>query len=540
MITTNTVFSDMINSPIRHLAGRVELYEGSTLALMCGCHDRLKNFTIERIGEEGKFFGFGVCQKINVHLIDKDREVFPQAGMIVEAVFGVEEDYMYPFPKFYITETHRDEKTNELSITAYDSLYAAASFSYAELDLKAPYTIEILAAAVASFLGLPLNLEEADPEAFAVNYPGGGSFGGTETLREVLNAIAEATQTIFYINHNWELTFKQLDRDGAALMTIDKEKYFTLDSGANRRLRRITSTTELGDNVTSQTSLTGTTQYIRDNPLLEGRDDIATILDRGIVNLGNMTINTFDCDWRGNFLLEIGDKFNLTTKDNGTVHSYLLNDTLTFDGTLSQHTAWNFTDNSMETAANPTSLGDALNHTFARVDKAERKIDLVASNVDQYGSDISQLEIKTDGITATVASNRAYTDASLGVLEEEVRTLTNQVQTSMTTEQVKILVQEVLNDGVNSITTTTGFTFDDVGLTIDKSDSEMSTTITEDGMTVYKNNQEMLVANNEGVQAQDLHATTFLIVGKNSRFEDYDNGTRTGCFWIGYQTEEEV
>ena len=59
----------------------------------------------------------------------------------------------------------------------------------------------------------------------------------------------------------------------------------------------------------------------------------------------------------------------------------------------------------------------------------------------------------------------------------------------------------------------------------------MKTQITEDGMTVYKNDSAVLTANNVGVNAVNLHATTYLIIGTNSRFEDY--GSRTGCFWIG-------
>jgi hypothetical protein len=60
----------------------------------------------------------------------------------------------------------------------------------------------------------------------------------------------------------------------------------------------------------------------------------------------------------------------------------------------------------------------------------------------------------------------------------------------------------------------------------------MNTTISEDGMTVYKNEEVMLTANNQGVDAINLSASTYLIIGKNSRFEDFD-GNRTGCFWIG-------
>ena len=68
---------------------------------------------------------------------------------------------------------------------------------------------------------------------------------------------------------------------------------------------------------------------------------------------------------------------------------------------------------------------------------------------------------------------------------------------------------------------------------VNKDDKEMSTLISEDGMTIYKDDDEMLVANNSGVYAANLRATTYLIIGVNSRFEDYDDNTRTGCFWIG-------
>lgn len=49
-------------------------------------------------------------------------------------------------------------------------------------------------------------------------------------------------------------------------------------------------------------------------------------------------------------------------------------------------------------------------------------------------------------------------------------------------------------------------------------------------MSIYKGSEEVLTADNTGVDAKNLHATTYLIIGTNSRFEDYDS--RTGCFWI--------
>jgi len=52
-------------------------------------------------------------------------------------------------------------------------------------------------------------------------------------------------------------------------------------------------------------------------------------------------------------------------------------------------------------------------------------------------------------------------------------------------------------------------------------------------MKIIKDTDIVLTANNTGVDAKNLHATTYLIVGANSRFEDYDDNSRTGCFWIG-------
>lgn len=57
--------------------------------------------------------------------------------------------------------------------------------------------------------------------------------------------------------------------------------------------------------------------------------------------------------------------------------------------------------------------------------------------------------------------------------------------------------------------------------------------IRETDFNISKGSEVVLTADNGGVEARNLHATTYLIIGGNSRFEDYNNGSRTGCFWIG-------
>ena len=146
---------------------------------------------------------------------------------------------------------------------------------------------------------------------------------------------------------------------------------------------------------------------------------------------------------------------------------------------------------------------------------------------------IAQLQMDTESLTASVQQVQANTSQSIDGIQQDIETLTQRVEATVTPDEVTLQIQEEMQNGINKVTTSTGFTFDESGLTIEKSDSEVSTQITEDGMTVKRNEEEVLKANNNGVDAVNLHATTYLIIGNNSRFEDYDNGSRTGCFWIG-------
>ena len=534
MITpTVSAIADMINSPVRRIRARVELLEGSALVNTFSCNSNLISFEIQRVGE-GKFYGYGICARLNLKLMDKDRELNITTANSLEIVWGCEQDinYLYTLPLFNVTEVHRDENTNELSVTAYDWLYQATNHTTAELNLSA-YTIKEAAKEAAAKIGLNVRLDALeDDAAFNTFYENGANLDGTETLRELLDDIAEATQTIYYVNNEWELVFKRLDIVGAAALTVDREKYFTLSSKTNRKLKTVCHATELGDNVSASISENGSTQYVRNNAFYELREDVADLVNLAIDNVGGLTINQFEMEWRGNYLLEMGDKIALITKDGETAYSYLLDDTLTYDGTLSQQTRWSYAADEAETESNPTNLGDAIKQTYAKVDKANREIELVASETAANGESLSSLLINTESIAATVESVEATTTTALSEVNEEIATLTNKVETAITAEDVRISIQTELSNGVDKVVTSTGYTFDENGLMVSKSDSEMKTQISDDGMIVFKSDEAVLTANNEGVDAVNLRATTYLIIGTNSRLENYGDN-RTGCFWIG-------
>ena len=122
--------------------------------------------------------------------------------------------------------------------------------------------------------------------------------------------------------------------------------------------------------------------------------------------------------------------------------------------------------------------------------------------------------------------------------------LTTKVEAAMTEEQVRILVERKIGE-IDSVTTSTGFTFDENGLTVEKSGAGTKTKVDETGLTVSDANgaaaEELLYAGVDSetkesvVKAKNIRVSKYLIVGKNSRFEDYesDGEPRTGCFFIG-------
>ena len=553
---SNLTHLEALNNPVRHIIAKVELYEGSTLVDTFSYSDALKSITIERIGEDSLFFGFGICQKLNVKLRNENNNIETTTAHSFKVYFAYEGgEYISNTPTFNITETHKDEITNELSVTAYDILYKASAHNVEQLDLASiimlfddegnqdqtqsiSYDIMKFADACAAIIGAPSLLIRglgADEVCFDTYFTEGANLDGSETVRDALDMVAEATQTIYYIDANDNLVFRRLDVNGEPEFTIDKSKYFDLKSGDNKRLKRIHSVTELGDDVFAEIEANGSTQFVRDNCFWDINENVHEYLEAAIAVVGGMTINQFECSWRGNYLLEIGDKLGIINKNNEQDISYLLDDTIEYDGGLREKTQWKYTKTDTEGVDNPSTLGDALKQTFARVDKINKEIELQGNQIEINAGNISGIIVNQESISNSVTNIENRLDGTLDNIYGDIDSIMSKVESIMTSEELLIKIQQIIDNGFDSITTSTGFTFDENGLTISKTGSDIKTTITEDGMTIYNNETEVLKADNEGVKAYNLHATTYLIIGENSRFEDYQkNGEdRTGCFWIG-------
>lgn len=169
-----------------------------------------------------------------------------------------------------------------------------------------------------------------------------------------------------------------------------------------RVLGGIATTTELGENIieTSPT-VEGIIQAIHENPFLDSREDITNLLNQFVTDMAGFKITQFNLEWRGNFCLEIGDKISIENKDGSYTTSYVFNDSISYKGGLKEKTGWSSSADAIE--GNSSTLGTKLKQTYAKVDKVNKEITMVASQVDEVSSSIGQLQLESNSIIASVS-----------------------------------------------------------------------------------------------------------------------------------------
>ena len=531
MQTMSTNWLANITAPSRIVKGKAELYRNSALVYTFLPTDNLASIKLERTTESGGLFGYTVCQKVTVEILDKDIELTIAKDDELRIYTGTETEFAKN-PKFYVEEFTRDEVKGNITIVAYDIINKSTKHLQKELEVSYPINLAGYATLVANVLGT--STVWTGPGSFT--YPSytdenAPNFSGNETLRDVLNAIAEITGTICYVDANDKLCFKRLGAASSA--NIDKSLYFELKLGELLTLTQVTHTTELGDNLSAGTT-SGYNYIFRNNPFIELRADAADILTSLLNAVKGLTFYSYSLKWRGNPALDIGDKVTLTTQDDNTVEVFYLGDTLTYNGGMVATSEWQQGEKE-EVDSAPTTIGEAINQTVAKVDKVNKQITLMASQTEEGFASIGQLIIDTEQIAGSVSSLTTLVEEGLESASGALKTLEEKVDYTVDKDSFDIEVKKIISDGVEKVETTTGYTFDEEGLTISKTDSDISTQITENGMRVSKDGEVVLSADSEGVKAEDLHATTFLIIGDNARFEEFieNDETRVGCFWIG-------
>lgn len=176
------------------------------------------------------------------------------------------------------------------------------------------------------------------------------------------------------------------------------------------------------------------------------------------------------------------------------------------------------------------SFGKTFADMIGLINENRDKVDSVESSLRDEITEQSTT-LKRDAEQIVMEAKKDITKT----VNDAVTELSNKVEMKLDADAVSIIVEKEIANGVDRVETKAGYVFDENGLNISKSGDEMTNLLDNTGMYVKKSGTDILTANNKGVQATDLHAKTYLIVGKGdgrSRFEDYGID-RTGCFWIG-------
>ena len=332
-------------------------------------------------------------------------------------------------------------------------------------------------------------------------------YDNSYTFRDVLDQIAQVSGGIIAFKSDGKLyviypteSGETIDESNLKSLTIG-EKYGPVNS-------LVLARTPQEDNIYAQD-----TESIDINGLCEVKIENNQIMDSHredfIDNLLNQIKGTtyylYELESYGIGYLNLGDIFTIQVENGTEYKTMMLNDDLQVTQGMTEKSSLAMPEET-ETDYKAASKTDRLlNQTMLKVDKQAGTIETLVTRVE-----------KVEGY-----------DGRLQEVEKSV----NQI---VTAEYVETLVSEKVS-GIDEVQTTAG-RFDKNGLIISKSGSDMTTLIDDDGVDVSSNGEKVLVADSSGVNALNLTARQYLIVGANSRFEDYDNGSgeaRTGCFLLG-------
>lgn len=179
------------------------------------------------------------------------------------------------------------------------------------------------------------------------------------------------------------------------------------------------------------------------------------------------------------------------------------------------------------------SFGKTFGEMLGLINDNRDKVDSVESELrDEIKEQTTAL--RRDSQEIVLEAEERLTQ-SIADVSNSVADLSSKVEMKLDAEAVRVEIEKEISDGVDRVVTKTGYVFNEDGLSISKEGEEIKNKLDNTGMYVKKQDEEILIANKDGVKATDLHAKTFLIIGAGngrSRFEDY-GADRTACFWIG-------
>ena len=468
-------------------------YEGSLLKTVMKCLDiELDGDLLE---DTSAIVGLAIAGKAvaGVSEVTDENTIFsPRFGVKAPS----DTDYSYiDYGTYLIKETKRDEDTQSISIECYDFMLQSMIPYDLALDYSTGITVKDYLDAICDRLGWEKGYTTFHNCDVLIDEE---KYDKSDTFRNALDDIAgvaggmigfvDDKLTVIYPTSSGEV----IDEENLKSLTIGK-KFGPINSVVLAR-------TPQEDNIYKQD-----TDSIAVNGLCEIRIENNQIIDThredfmdGVCDaLFGLSFELYELESFGIGYINFGEFFSIKTAD-GVEHKVLmLCDDLQIDQGVKEESKLEEPEITATDYSAASETDKTLKKTILRVDKQDNKISALVSRTEAAEGGIAELK----------------------------------AQVTISPTDVDIKISKAISE-IDSVETSTGYTFNKDGLNIHKDGEDMHNTLNNKGMYVRRNSEDILVADSDGVNAINLTARKYLIVGNNARFEDYQYG-RTACFYIG-------
>ena len=474
-------------------------YEGSLLKTVMKCLDI--ELDGELIDNPAAIAGIAIAGEAVAGVWEAtDRNTIKRPKFGVKAPGDLDYSYI-EYGSYIIKESAKDEEKQSITLECYDLMLLSMIPYDLALDFSTGVTVKGFLDAICDRLGWTKGYSEFFNSGVLVD---GEKYDSGDTFRDVLDDIAEvAGGMIGFVGDELRVIYptdkgQTLDEENLKTLKIGK-KYGPVNSIV---LSRAPQEDNIYNQDTDSIAEHGLTEIrIENNQIIDShRDDFIAGISEALFGL---SFELYELDSFGIGYLSFGEIFTIQTADGIEHKALMLCDDLEITQGVSENSRLEAPE-ATETDYKAASKTDkALNKTILKVDKQAQEITALVSRTETVEGAVSGLETKVTHLT----------------------------EIAMDSDSVDIKISKAV-EGIDSITTSTGYTLDQNGLHINKSGEEMENKLDNTGMYVNRGGDNILTANNEGVDAINLRSRQFLIIGDNSRIENYGSG-RTACFFIG-------
>ena len=415
----------------------------------------------------------------------------------------------------------KPEKTSAATwrLTAYDrvSLLDTDLTDYLETLTGWPYTLQELSRMVAAACGVPLKETPLPNGEFAV----AKFYAQGVTGRQLMGWIGELTGRFCRCTPDGELEFGWYTPNP---VEIGSGELFFYQNGLSYAdyivspIEKVQLRQNEGDvgTIYPDTTEKCNTYILSGNPLApaSSANSLIGIAQTLYEQLQGVAYTPCTLTMPASFGVNAGDILTVTAPSGRTFSAYIMTRRQQGSRDILECTgSQNRSSTAMANSSYKSLAGKVLNLT-ATVDglKAENK---------SFDGKMAGLSMDIAGISAEVSRQQSQLDG----VKEQMSAVEQKA------ESVDIRIKSMTQQGAEKVTTETGFTFDEKGLTIAKGGTRMENLINETGMYVKRSSQVLLQADQAGVKAVDVSVGNYLVVGDHARFEDYEDN-RTACFWI--------